>query len=156
MIIVREARHEDVPDMGAVMIASITELCESDHKGDPTRIASWTSNKTSGHIQSWIADPSKRLWVAILGETIVGVGCLSLDGQVLLNYVAPAHRFSGVSRALMDRMEAGLAAAGFTEVRLTSTVTAQRFYRDRGYVNDGPGGWDWGYPMVKSLAVAQK
>lgn len=99
-----------------------------------------------------VANPDIALYAAERGPELVGVGCLDSSGHIRLNYVAPRYRFSGVSKALLGALEAVLVERGHTVGYLTSTDTARRFYRARGW-RDGPGeGAQWeGYPMHKAL-----
>ena len=71
------------------------------------------------------------------------------DGVILLNYVAPAARWRGVSKLLLNRMESDLLALGCDLSRLESSVTARMFYRAEGYVDDDSGQPGW---MTKRLA----
>ena len=76
-------------------------------------------------------------------------------GEILLNYVSPDARFRGASDAVLAAMEARAADRGATRCTLTSTETARRFYRARGYEETGAPerkfGMDSGYPMAKLL-----
>jgi GNAT superfamily N-acetyltransferase len=88
-----------------------------------------------------------------VGELSLG-GLASGQGRITLNYVAPAARFRGVSRAMLPRLEAELAARGCTEGLLTATATATRFYLAAGWRPAGPprqGRWIFGQPMRKRL-----
>ncbi len=151
---VRVALAADAEALSEVRRASISELCVADHLNDEQRIADWLSNNSPERLRSIIMDPDKRAYVALVADEVAGFGALSIsEGMVLFNHVAPAHRFAGVSSALLDRMESDLAEAGHFEVKLTSTVTAQQFYLARGYAYAGEGSQDWGYPMVKPLGL---
>jgi len=102
----------------------------------------------------WIANPSLILFLAERNEQPAGVGCISADGEVLLNYVSPAHRFRGISRAILKHAEAALAEIGVSKGRLTSTETAHRFYREAGWTDVGEPEIMFGlrgYPMEKEL-----
>ena len=71
-----------------------------------------------------------------------------------LNYVDPAARFRGVSKALLAALESELRAAGVVDAKLTSTTTARVFYQAAGWreeatLVDCMGGK--GYPMRKQL-----
>ena len=48
-----------------------------------------------------------------------------------------AHRFAGVSKALLAAMEEALLAAALATAPLISTVTAHRFYRSMGWSDVG-------------------
>lgn len=153
MITVRPARPEDVPAMSRVLTDSITELCRADHGGDPAAIARWTANKTEAGVATMLARPGFSMLVADLDGAIAGVGAVT-ENQIALNYVAPAHRFAGVSAALLGTMEAALAGAGHAEALLDSTSTARHFYLKRGWVEAGPMQSYFGipaWPMKKRL-----
>lgn len=122
--------------MSAVLIASITELCGDDHQNDVSAIAEWTANKTPDGVRQMIGNPELRVMVAEHNGEIAAVGAIS-GREVRLNYVSPAHRFAGVSRALLSAMEQ---AIGPGEARLEATKTAQPFYRDAGWVAVGTSG----------------
>jgi GNAT superfamily N-acetyltransferase len=74
-----------------------------------------------------------QVWVFMRDEVMAAVGMLSGAGEIMLNYVAPQARFSGVSAALLAHMETYAAAHRLSSLRLTSTWTARDFYLARGY-----------------------
>lgn len=133
---IREARLSDTDQAVQVLRRSISELCFADHKNDPTAVSDWLANKTPEHFQSWIALPEQRLLVAVLDDRVVGVAAAREDGEITLNYVSPDYRGRGVSTGLVKALETHLAAHGVVESRLTSTVTARRFYLMAGYKID--------------------
>ena len=93
--------------------------------------------------------------IAEVGGEPAAVGCLRLDGQVLLNYVAPAARFHGASDAMLTFMEGLARQAGLCACALESTATAHRFYLRRGYIDMGTPGEKFGvpnFPMRKTLS----
>lgn len=138
-MIIREARPSDAEAMSTLLIASITELCVADHHGDTSAIAAWTANKSPGEISKWFANSHSRLFVAENDGGLLGVGGYSDSGEVILNYVAPAARFRGVSRAMLAHIEAEMVAEGFSQARLDSTATAHRLYRAAGWQDQGTG-----------------
>jgi GNAT superfamily N-acetyltransferase len=80
---------------------------------------------------------------------------LDLQGTIVLLYVSPDARFSGISKALLAALEKAAIAAGICEIRLDSSVTAYRFYSRCGYVPTGPPskafGITNGYPMSRGI-----
>ena len=155
MIRVRAATAADVLAMSRVLIASITELCEADHKGNADAIAAWTRNKTHDGVAAMLEAPGNRMFVAEREGAVAAVGCVVGDAEIGLNYVDPAHRFRGVSRALLAAMEAAMREAGAAEGRLKSTSTAHRFYLDAGWSDVAPlytGRFIDAWPMRKTLA----
>jgi GNAT superfamily N-acetyltransferase len=136
-IAIRPAIADDAEACSVVLCASIRELCKADHGGIEQNIAGWTANKTPGHIVQWLENPRFQLFVAECSDTIAGVSALTETGDILLNYVSPEHRFSGVSRAMLTHMEQTLKALGVATARLESTVTAHDFYQAAGW-RDAP------------------
>ena len=133
-IVVRPATEADVPDMSRVLIASIVELCDADHGHAPARLATWTANKTPEGVSAMLANPQLTLFVAEWEGRVAAVGAIvPAHGEVSLNYVDPAARFRGVSKALLATLEAELRRHGVVEAQLTSTATARAFYQGTGW-----------------------
>ena len=154
MIAVRPAAEADIAAMSAVLTASIRELCAADHRNDPETIADWTRNKSPESVRLMLANPNLTMYVAELDGAVAAVGAVTREGEVALNYVAPASRFRGLSRALLTHMEQALRERGVAEGTLTSTTTAHRFYLSSGWRDSGPpetAGFVPGHPMRKRL-----
>lgn len=154
MIAIRRAAPADVPPMSRVLIASITDLCHADHRGDAGIIAGWTANKVPESVARWVVHPELVLLVAELDGDIAAVGCLNRPDQVGLNYVSPDFRFRGVSKAMLGALEDAMRERGTDVGTLTSTQTAHAFYRAMGWEDSGPpelGHNVPGYPMRKAL-----
>jgi GNAT superfamily N-acetyltransferase len=153
---VRVAVLADATGACACLRRSITELCAADHRNDEATLSAWLANKTVENVALWIGMARRRAAVAMRAQTVVGFGLLNLEqASIALLYVDPAARFGGVSDALLNWLEDVARAEGLTRLRLTSTLTAQRFYRARGYVPQadplaGPGDAT-GQPMAKRL-----
>jgi GNAT superfamily N-acetyltransferase len=153
-VIVRDATPADARDVVRVVRASISELCHADHGGDADVLAGWLDNKTEAKVATWLGNPANIILVAEIDGTVAGVSCLRTDGQVMLNYVAPAHRYRGVSKAMLAAIEARAKVLGLTELTLESTQTAYEFYRAAGFADSGPPVTQLGLtalPMVKRL-----
>lgn len=151
MILVRNARREDAPAMSAVLIASITQLCIHDHRNNAAVLAAWLASKTPESVAAWFDNRESTLVVAEHDREIAAVGGFNTAREITLNYVAPTHRFMGISTALLEALELGLGAG---EATLSSTETARRFYKKRGWevVSDPASHPDGsGYPMRKLL-----
>jgi GNAT superfamily N-acetyltransferase len=154
VISVRLAVAADVPAMSRVMIASITDLAIADHKNDPALIARWTANKSEAGISKMLGSESLTLFVAERDGVVAAVGAIIEPDTIGLNYVDPAHRFAGVSKAMLTAMEGTLRRNGVAEGKLQSTETAHRFYLDAGWADSGPPEEQFGmrdYPMRKRL-----
>jgi GNAT superfamily N-acetyltransferase len=138
VVLVREAREEEAEAIADMLCRSIRDLCAADHGGDEEMIAAWSANKTAENVCKWIAAPGIMLTALAPDGGVAGAGAAAPDGTVLLNYVAPEMRFSGVSTALLLELERWLLKSGCPEVRLESTRTALAFYLARGYEKNGP------------------
>ena len=153
----REASVEDAVEACQVVRRSIAELCRADHQDDPIILEGWLSNNTPDNMRSWIADPSIYVVVATEGAAIIGVGAITASGEIILNYVSPDARFRGVSKAILNQLEARARGLGNKSCTLTSTETAHRFYLSAGYVQFGlpePGiGKGSSYRMSKQLSL---
>lgn len=154
MILVRPAVAADVPAMSRTLIASIAELCATDHRNDPGILARWLANKTPDKVALMLANPEATFFVAEHDGDIAAVGCINKPDEIGLNYVSPAHRFAGVSKALLAGMEEHLRSRGVTIAKLSSTTTAHRFYLANGWHDAGACQIDFGMtcqPMEKRL-----
>lgn len=129
---IRPPKAKEARAVSRVIRRSIVELCGEDHGGDMLQIADWLANKSPQQVGRWIAD-REQLWSVAGRETIEGAGAIRRDGRLLLLYVEPSARFSGVSRALLDQLELDAFQAGATRITLETTRTARRFYLDAGY-----------------------
>ncbi len=130
---IRVARTEDAEQACRVLRRSIQELCHADHNGDAARLADWLFNKTPENMAAWIRNPQNLVFVATEGETILGVAAMTNTGKITLNYVSPDARFRGISKALIDRLEAQAQELGLDRCTLNSTETARKFYLSLGY-----------------------
>jgi GNAT superfamily N-acetyltransferase len=151
VIRVREATREDAAAISDVLIASITALCVADHQNRAEAVSRWLANKTPEGVLSWFDTPGNRIFVADHDGAIAAAGACNGKREIILNYVSPEHRFAGVSTALLAAMEQAL---GPGEATLTSTETARRFYRARGWTEIGETERWAGmvaYPMRKTL-----
>ena len=148
---IRLARTDDAEQACTVLRRSIQDLCYADHNGDTARLASWLANKTSENVAAWISNPDNRVFVAVEGETILGVAAMTKTGEITLNYVSPDARFRGVSKALIDRLEAQARELGLDRCTLNSTGTAHKFYLSLGYQDQIASTRDSCRPMAKAL-----
>jgi GNAT superfamily N-acetyltransferase len=130
---IRRATEADAEDAIVTLRRSITELCIADHRGNPEILTAWLENKTVETWANWIADNTLIVRVAAGRERVVGVGMANLQGEILLNYVHPDARFTGVSKAMLAALEAELKAIRINQCRLKSTITARSFHMGRGF-----------------------
>jgi len=148
---VEETDPADAAEIAVLLQRSILELCVADHGNDPKKLDPWLANKTPNSVCRWIAAPGCLLSACLkdnTGRRIAGVAMGNEAGEVLLNYVHPEMRYSGVSKALMAAVEGYFVGRGLVHARLTSTRTAERFYRSIGYVETGKIDLHRGMPVL--------
>src|SRR5438067_13311405 len=86
--------------------------------GDTAILAKWLSNKTVENVVRWIAE--SHFFVAEAQGRLLGCAAMNGAGKITLNYVAPAARFQGVSKALVVTLEETARSLGLAECRLES------------------------------------
>ena len=157
VVVVRLASVEDAPVVTDVLRRSISQLCGQDHRNDAESLELWLKNKTVPTVRTWFESPRLFCVVACIDGMVSGSAALSAEGEVLLCYVDPGARFKGVSAAMLLALEREAQNRRLAEIRLSSTITAKRFYEERGYIATGPPQPKFrlvaGIPMVKQLAL---
>lgn len=151
---IRPPKASEARKVSRVIRRSIVELCAEDHGDDMHRIADWLANKSPQQVGRWIAD-REQVWSVAGREEIEGAGAIRRDGRLLLLYVEPSARFSGISRALLEQLELDAFQAGATRVALTTTLTARRFYLSAGYSPLGPDSAELVKPMSRMGDMAR-
>jgi GNAT superfamily N-acetyltransferase len=151
---IRLATPEDAEAACNVLRRSIVELCQLDHRGDQGVIEHWLSNKTAENVRAWISAANNIVLVAVDDEAILGVAAMTRSGCVTLNYVRPESRFEGVSKALLTSLEREARMLGLSALTLSSTKTAERFYRAAGFVEDTSKAQSDNSSMIKTLTIS--
>ena len=137
---VREARLDDAAPAMSLVRRSIVRLCHLDHGGDRATLEGWLANKTIESMEHWIERPGTTVFLAERGGELAGVGAVTDQGDILLAYVDPGHRFQGVTKTLVRRMEEHAESVRAERMQLTVTETARKLFLDLGYVaDDEPG-----------------
>lgn len=125
---IRVARPEDAASACGVLRRSISECCADDHRNDAAILSAWLGNKTPETVESWFLSASNYSLVAVSDSEVVGVAMLTRAGKIVLFYVSPDVRFSGVGKALLQGLEAQAREWGLRAIQVDSTITAQAFY----------------------------
>jgi N-acetylglutamate synthase-like GNAT family acetyltransferase len=131
---IRDAQLADAAPAMALVRRSIVRLCHLDHGGDRPTLEGWLANKTIENMEHWIERPGTSVFVAEREGAVVGVGAVTDQGEILLAYVDPPHRFSGVTKALVTRMEDHARSVRAERMQLTVTETARPLFLSLGYV----------------------
>jgi GNAT superfamily N-acetyltransferase len=131
---IRTARPDDAVSACSVLRRSISECCTEDHRNDEVILAAWLGNKTPETVESWFLSPQNYSLVATRKNEVVGVAMLTRAGKIVLCYVDPEVRFTGIGKALLQALELQARQWGHTALHVVSTVTAKSFYLRNGYV----------------------
>ena len=87
----------------------------------------------------------------------VGTGRLvrldTRSAQIGRQATTPDHRRKGVGSAVLEALERLASLRGVTELVVHAQLHAEPFYRDRGYVTDGPQFQEHGVPHVRMRKV---
>ena len=112
---------------------SITQLCVEDHQNDPMTLQGWLANKSAKNMRAWIETPGSFAFVADRDGAMAGVGVYTGAGDLMLLYVEPEARFSGISSALLAHMEESARALRLPSLHVSASRAARRFFLERGY-----------------------
>lgn len=117
-----------------VLRRSISECCTEDHRNDAAILDAWLGNKTAENVASWFLSPSNFSIVAVVDQAIAGVALLTRTGKIVLCYVTPELRFTGIGKALLQALEQQAREWNIRSLSVISTATAKSFYSHNGYV----------------------
>ncbi|MBO9426560.1 GNAT family N-acetyltransferase [Labrenzia sp. R4_1] len=134
---VARASSADSHEIALLLRASIIELCGLDHGDNPDRYKAWLKNKTAANVESWIDGPGAAFVVQDQEKRILGFAMGTPKGHIPLMHVLPDARLTGVSKTLMRALEDTFRDRGLDEAHLSSTLTAERFYKSVGYAETG-------------------
>lgn len=115
--------------MCAVHKASVRGICAADYT--PDEIEAWVGGlRPEGYAASMEA--GQAMWVGLVDGRVRGFASLD-GGEIAALYVHPEAARSGVGTRLLRAVERAAGRQGIRTLRLTSTLTALRFYQAKGY-----------------------
>jgi len=132
--LIREARVSDAKQVCSVLRASITELCELDHRKNQNELDAWLANKTVQNCEAWINNQRINFFVAENNGKIVGVSSITHEGFIELCYILPEVKGLGFGKQLLKIAEDSVLDLGVKSITLESTITAKGFYEYFGYI----------------------
>jgi GNAT superfamily N-acetyltransferase len=132
--LIRPAIDADTDAAVEVLRRAITEVCIADHQNDTPTLERWLRNKTAERFRSWRSASDNFMAVAVVQDTICGVGAIRQSGDLDLCYVHPDWQRMGVGHSLLLAMESKAREWGVRSLRLISTATGRGFYEHHGYV----------------------
>jgi len=145
---VRRGRLEDAPRLYEIRRLAILGI-------PPTVISrelaeSWADVRPPSWMPEVLASQNVRVFES---DDVVAGWISTTDDEVDGLYVDPPFSRRGIGSRLLDVVEAELARAGWSEVRLEASPNAHNFYRKRGYLPLGPPDQYGALPVVKPLVA---
>lgn len=130
---IRPANAADAEAILHVHTESLMVLCAADYT--PEQLAGWSKLPVDGQ---WLPRKFAAGDVVLVVEAADGLAGFGerAGGEIRAVYVHPLHARRGIGSMLLRELERSAVAAGIEQLRLDSSVTAEGFYRRRGYVAD--------------------
>jgi len=126
---VRKARIDEAQAITLLHTDTVRRINSRDYS--PAQIDAWLGNPRVELTQSMIAAGQYYVCVNKDGK-LLGFG--NIKGNRLFGlYVCADHQGQGIGSALLNRMEKDAARNGFLEIETESTLTAESFYKGKGY-----------------------
>jgi N-acetylglutamate synthase-like GNAT family acetyltransferase len=98
----------------------------------PHVISAVAANFSSQHVAAQLA--TRQAFVAVVDGAVVGIA--TLDGSVIRTvYVDPVYQGKGIGAQLLDLLEVLAREQSVTTLSVPSSITAEGFYRKRGFVS---------------------
>ena len=138
----RPATLEDAESITQLIAKSITELCELDHRHDPTELADWLSDIDTARIAECIDENTIHV-LAVQDKKHVGFAAMNWQGEIQFFYVAPKQIGQGVGSALLAALELAAREHGLNPIMLATTQSARGFFRLRGFIPTRPDYAEW-------------
>lgn len=127
---IRTAQQQDASEISHVIIAALRTTNAQDYS--PEVIARVEKSFSPAAVSTFI--DQRQVVVAIENDGIVGTA--SLDGQVVRSvFVLPDSQRKGIGRKLMEAIEQAASDGGVEVLSVPSSVTAEAFYIQLGFVS---------------------
>jgi N-acetylglutamate synthase-like GNAT family acetyltransferase len=133
MSIVPEIRRAVASDAERISRLIVSALHRTNARDYPAHVISAVAaNFSPERVAAQLA--TRQAYVAVIDGAVVGTA--SLDGSVVRSvYVDPAYQGNGIGARLMDLLEALACEQSVTTLSVPSSITAEGFYRKRGFVS---------------------
>lgn len=131
--VIRAAVQADAAPACHMLCRSISECCAEDHRNDAAILAAWLGNKTPENVASWFECASHYSIVACSGDALIGVAIMTRQGRIVLFYVSPEARSTGIGKKLLDALEAQAKEWRLRALQVASTLSAHDFYLRNGF-----------------------
>jgi ribosomal protein S18 acetylase RimI-like enzyme len=127
VIKIRRAKPAEALKIRNAHAASVRGLCAADYTSK--QITAWTNRKPEEFRRAMTME---TMFIAYVGKKTAGFSA-TRDGEIRAVYVRPCFSRRGVGKALLRAAEDAACDAGFTTLRLSSSITAHSFYKNHGY-----------------------
>jgi len=126
---IRKARVGEAQAIIDLHVDTVRRINSQDYTSD--QIDAWLGNRKVEITEGMIRDRQYYVCVNADGD-LLGVG--NIKGNRLFGlYVSADHQGQGIGSALLRQMEDEAVRGGVAEIQTESTLTAEGFYKSRGY-----------------------
>ncbi|MGB0454329.1 MAG: GNAT family N-acetyltransferase [Bacteriovoracaceae bacterium] len=130
LIIIRKASEEDFSEVLEVHKNSIREVASKDH--NQAQVSAWSDHlKVDGFLNA--KGNGEDFFVAVEGHKIIGFSSIKED-KIMAIYVAKIGIGKGVGVKLYYTLEKQAKKRGYSQLSLTSSLTARGFYKKLGFI----------------------
>jgi ribosomal protein S18 acetylase RimI-like enzyme len=127
---VRIATPADAGQIAQLFFDAVHHVNSRDYA--PHQIAAWAP--TVRPAADWAdRQNTRRTWVAVIGESIVGFGELEASGHIDCFYCHRDHQGVGVGTALLAAIVAAAVRLGVPKLFAEVSITARPFFERRGF-----------------------
>lgn len=133
-LVIRQMRDDDARSFLEVHHAAVRRIAVRDYP--PEVIEAWAPLPiTQSAVEAVIANPEGEVrFIAGRDGHIIGLACLLIaNNELRACYVSPEATRTGVGTALLMKIEETARNAGVKYLQADSSLTAEQFYRSRGY-----------------------
>src|SRR5436190_4923763 len=127
---IRRYNRGEEPAVWKVYFAATRESNGRDYHAD--LIERWAPHDQD--MRQWAARlVQKNPFVAVVGEEIVGMAEIELDGFIDYFYVHPRWQGRGIGKSLLATLESEAAKLGVSVISADVSITAKAFFLSRGF-----------------------
>ena len=148
--VIRDAHDEDAEALLSVRRDAIMGLADEYGLAEAE---GWANAPHANRERAAHAIAANHVWVAESGPDLVGWVEVR-DSTLRSLYVRASASGAGIGTLLLERAEHHIVASGLGSANLKASPNAERFYRNRGYVQVGKRTSNGAIPMEKVLESA--
>jgi len=139
VVIIRPATKADARGILEAHYSAVHETASKDYDADI--LDEWSTVVSEERISNYLLNsfPNEITIVAVVYDKIAGFGSLAGNDELRAVYVASNSGGKSIGSALLQRLEEIAKDKGFTELKMDSSVTAEKFYAKHGYEITGRG-----------------